>query len=99
MIEGKGALVVRGYQDESVAGRDPVIGDGLHEGLAIHAGHVEIEQHDERIATGADTAQGRSAVGSILHEVAFVAQESDDAKADITIVLDDEDAVSSTGKN
>lgn len=46
-------------------------------------------------APGAELAQGRSAVGSRLHELAFVEQEGGDTEADIAIVLDDEDALSS----
>jgi hypothetical protein len=50
------------------------------------------------VATGAEAAQGEAPIGGFLYEVAFLAQEGEEAEADIAIIVYDEDAAPGAGK-
>ena len=74
-----------------------VIADGLEEGFAVHAGHVEVEEDDERFAASAEEAQRGPAIRGFFHEVSFVEQEIRDAQANIGVVINDEDELTIAG--
>jgi hypothetical protein len=50
------------------------------------------------VATGAEAAQGEAPIGGFLYEIALLAQEGEEAEADIAIVVYDEDAAPGGGK-
>ena len=74
-----------------------VIGDRLEEGFAIHTGHVEVKEDDERFAAGAEEAQGGPTIRRFLDEVSFVEQEIRDAEANVRVIFDDEDDLAAAG--